>query len=218
MAIAHNGNLINADLLRDELERKGSIFQTTAESEIILRLLAQPSENGGNILAALRRIQGAFSLIIMSEQELIAVRDPFGWRPLALGKLDGAYLLASETCAFDLSHAKFIREIEPGEVLIINENGLRSERPFPEERPAFCMFEYVYFARPDSMIGGVNVGKVRIEMGRELARKFPVEADIVVPVPDSGYYAALGIATELNMPITHDIVRTHYIGRTFLQP
>ena len=180
MAIAHNGNLINADILRDELEHKGSIFQTTADSEIILHLLAQPSENGANVLSALRRIEGAFSLLIMSERELIAVRDPFGWRPLSLGKLDGAYILASETCAFDLIHAEFIREIEPGEVLIIDENGLRSERPFPDQQPAFCMFEYVYFARPDSIIGGVNVGKVRVEMGRELARKFPVEADIVV--------------------------------------
>src|SRR5438093_12434824 len=218
MAIAHNGNLINADFLRDELERKGSIFQTTADSEIILHLLAQPSKNGGNVLAALRRIQGAFSLIIMSERELIAVRDPFGWRPLSLGRLDDAYIVASETCAFDLIHAEFVREIEPGEVLIIDENGLRSERPFPDERPAFCMFEYVYFARPDSMIGGVNVGKVRMEMGRELARKFPVEADIVVPVPDSGNYAALGFARELNIPYEHAFVRNHYIGRTFLQP
>jgi amidophosphoribosyltransferase len=218
MAIAHNGNLINADVLRDELERRGSIFQTTADSEIILHLLAQPSANGGNVLAALRRIKGAFSLIIMSERELIAVRDPFGWRPLALGKLDGAYVLASETCAFDLIHAEFIREIEPGEVLIINENGLRSERPFPDERPAFCMFEYVYFARPDSIIGGVNVGKVRTEMGRELARQFPVDADIVVPVPASGNYAALGFAQQLNIPYQHAFVRNHYIGRTFLQP
>ncbi|PYL72384.1 MAG: amidophosphoribosyltransferase, partial [Verrucomicrobia bacterium] len=218
MAIAHNGNLINADLLRDELERKGSIFQTTADSEIILHLLARPADNGASVLSALRRIEGAFSLIIMSERELIAVRDPFGWRPLSLGKLDGAYVVASETCAFDLIHAEFIREIEPGEVLIIDENGLRSERPFPDERPAFCMFEYVYFARPDSMIGGVNVGKVRMEMGRELARKFPVEADIVVPVPDSGNYAALGFAQELKIPYAHAFVRNHYIGRTFLQP
>src|SRR5437868_8058319 len=135
MAIAHNGNLTNADLLRDELERKGSIFQTTADSEIILHLLAQPSENGANILTALRRIEGAFSLLIMSERELIAVRDPYGWRPLVLGKLDGAYIIASETCALDLIHAEFVREIEAGEVLIIDENGLRSERPFPEERP-----------------------------------------------------------------------------------
>ena len=218
MAIAHNGNLINADVLRDELERKGSIFQTTADSEIILHLLAQPSGNGGNVLGALRRIQGAFSLLIMSERELIAVRDPFGWRPLVLGKLDGAYVLASETCAFDLIHAEFVREIAPGEVLIIDENGLRSEFPFPAEQPAFCMFEYVYFARPDSMIGGVNVARVRTEMGRELARKFPVEADVVVPVPDSGNYAALGFAEELKIPYGHAFVRNHYIGRTFLQP
>src|SRR6266850_799524 len=182
MAIAHNGNLINADILRDELERKGSIFQTTADSEIILHLLAQPTDNGSSVLAALRRIKGAFSLIIMSERELIAVRDPFGWRPLSLGKLDNAYILASETCAFDLIHAEFVREIKPGEVLIIDENGMRSEFPFQPQQPAFCMFEYVYFARPDSIIGGVNVGKVRTEMGRELARQFPVEADIVVRV------------------------------------
>src|SRR5690242_11463846 len=134
LAIAHNGNLINADFLRDELERKGSIFQTTADSEIILHLLARPADNGASVLAALRRIEGAFSLLIMSEQELIAVRDPFGWRPLSLGRLDGAYVLASETCAFDLIHAEFIREIAPGEVLIINENGLRSEFPFQPQR------------------------------------------------------------------------------------
>ena len=178
LAIAHNGNLINADVLRDELERKGSIFQTTADSEIILHLLAQPSNNGVSILTALRRIEGAFSLLIMSEQELIAVRDPFGWRPLVLGKLDGAYILASETCALDLIHAKFEREIKPGEVLIIDENGTRSEWPFPAEQPAFCMFEYVYFARPDSIIGGVNVGKVRIEMGRELDALLVLRAEI----------------------------------------
>src|ERR1700747_2623224 len=164
MAIAHNGNLINADLLRDELERKGSIFQTTAESQIILHLLAQPLDNGSSALAPLRRIEGAFSLLIMSERELIAVRDPFGWRPLSLGKLDDAYILASETCAFDLIHAEFIRDVKPGEVLIIDEKGVRSEFPFQPQRPAFCMFEYVYFARPDSIIGGVNVGKVRTQM------------------------------------------------------
>ena len=218
MAIAHNGNLTNADLLRDELERRGSIFQTTADSEIILHLLAHPSKNGASVLAALRRIEGAFSLLIMSERELIAVRDPFGWRPLVLGKLDGAYILASETCALDLIHAEFVREIEPGEVLIIDENGLRSERPFADVPPAFCMFEYVYFARPDSIIGGVNVAKVRTEMGRELARKYPVKADIVIPVPDSGNYAALGFAEEMKIPFEHAFVRNHYIGRTFLQP
>src|SRR5881397_3665283 len=218
LAIAHNGNLINADLLRDELERKGSIFQTTADSEIILHLLAQPLDNGSSALAPLRRIEGAFSLLIMSEQELIAVRDPFGWRPLVLGKLDGAYVIASETCALDLIHAEFIREIQPGEVAIISDEGIRSEWPFRDESPAFCMFEYVYFARPDSIMGGVNVAKVRTEMGRELARRYPVDADIVVPVPDSGNYAALGFAQELNLPYEHAFVRNHYIGRTFLQP
>ena len=218
IAVAHNGNLINADVLRDELERKGSIFQTTADSEIIPHLLAQPQPNGNSALSVLRRLEGAFSLIIMSEREIIAVRDPFGFRPLVLGKLDGAYILASETCAFDLVHAEFIREIEPGEVVIISEDGIRSEWPFRDESPAFCMFEYVYFARPDSIIGGVNVAKVRTEMGRELARRFPVAADIVVPVPDSGNYAALGFAQELNIPFEHAFVRNHYIGRTFLQP
>ncbi|MDQ6807928.1 MAG: class II glutamine amidotransferase, partial [Verrucomicrobiota bacterium] len=179
IAVAHNGNLINAAVLRDELERKGSIFQTTADSEIIPHLLAQPQQNGCSALSVLRRLEGAFSLVLMSEREIIAVRDPFGFRPLVLGKLDGAYVVASETCAFDLIHAEFIREIEPGEVLIISEEDIRSEWPFRDESPAFCMFEYVYFARPDSIIGGVNVAKVRTEMGRELARRFPAEADIV---------------------------------------
>src|SRR3954452_13936563 len=159
MAVAHNGNLINASVLRDELERKGSIFQTTADSEIIPHLLAQPSKNGGSPLSVLRRLEGAFSLIIMSEREVIGVRDPFGFRPLVMGKLDGAYIFASETCALDLIHADFVREVEPGEVVIIDEHGLHSEFPFAAENPAFCMFEYVYFARPDSIVGGVNVAK-----------------------------------------------------------
>ena len=154
----------------------------------------------------------------MTENEIIGVRDPHGFRPLSLGKLDDAWVLASETCAFDLIHAEFVRDVEPGEIVIINEDGIRSEWPFQEEKPAFCIFEYVYFARPDSIIGGVNVAKVRIEMGRELAREFPVEADIVVPVPDSGNYAALGFAQELNIPYEMAFVRNHYIGRTFLQP
>ncbi len=218
IAVAHNGNLINAAVLRDELERKGSIFQTTADSEIIPHLLAQPLSNGGSALSVLRRLEGAFSLLIMSEREIVAVRDPFGFRPLVMGKLDGAYVFASETCAFDLVHAEFIRDVEPGEVIIVNEEGIRSEWPFRTEEQAFCMFEYVYFSRPDSILGGINVAKVRTEMGRELARRYPVEADIVVPVPDSGNYAALGFAQELKIPYEHAFVRNHYIGRTFLQP
>ena len=217
IAIGHNGNLTNAAVLRDELEQRGSIFQTTVDSEIILHLLAQPAEKNG-VLKALRKIQGAFSLVMMSEHEIIGVRDPFGFRPLSLGKLDGAYILSSETCAFDLIHAEFIRDIEPGEVIVINEHGIRSEFPFETEKQAFCMFEYVYFARPDSIVNNINVAKVRTEMGRELARLHPVEADLVVPVPDSGNYAALGFAQELNIPYEHAFVRNHYIGRTFLQP
>lgn len=217
IAIAHNGNLINADVLRDELEANGSIFQTTNDSEILLHLLNQPTGTRG-ALAALPRARGAFSVVIMSEQEIIGVRDPFGFRPLMLGRLDGAYVLASETCAFDLIHADFVREIEPGEVVIIDKNGLRSEYPFRAERKAFCIFEYVYFARPDSIIDDVNVAAARTHMGRELARLHPVEADLVVPVPDSGNYAALGYSEELGIPFEHAFVRNHYIGRTFLQP
>jgi amidophosphoribosyltransferase len=217
LAIAHNGNLINAAVLREELEAGGSIFQTTVDSEIVLHLLARPAPNAGP-LAALRQIEGAFSFVLMGETEIVGVRDPFGFRPLVLGKLDGAYVLASETCALDLIQAEFIREIQPGEVVIIDENGIRSEWPFREEEEAFCIFEYVYFARPDSQIRGRNVSKIRVAMGRELARQHPVEADIVVPVPDSGNYAALGFSHELGIPFEHAFVRNHYIGRTFLQP
>ncbi len=217
LAIAHNGNLINAAQLRLELEAEGSIFQTTVDSEIVLHLLARPGDTS-NPLAALRRLEGAFSMVIMSEREIIGVRDPFGFRPLALGRLDGAYVLSSETCAFDLIHAEYIREIEPGEVVIIDENGLRSEFPFRKERKAFCIFEYVYFARPDSNLDDMNVKEVRVQMGRELARLHPVEADVVVPVPDSGIYAALGFSEELGIPFDLAFVRNHYIGRTFIQP
>jgi len=220
IAIGHNGNLVNAALLRDELEQVGSIFQTTVDSEIIVHLLAQPIRDSqeSSVLSALRRVQGAFSLVMMGEREIIGVRDPFGFRPLMLGRLDGAYILSSETCAFDLIHAEFIREIEPGEVVVIDENGIRSEWPFKPEKKAFCMFEFVYFARPDSMLDSVTVAKVRTAMGRELARLHPVEADLVIPVPDSGTYAALGFAKELNIPFEFAFVRNHYIGRTFLQP
>jgi len=217
LAIAHNGNLVNAAVLREELESNGSIFQTTVDSEIILHLLARPTGRK-NVLSALRLVEGAFSFVLMGEQEIIGVRDPFGFRPLVLGKLDDAFILASETCALDLVHADYIREIEPGEVVIINDDGIRSEWPFKEERKAFCIFEYVYFARPDSLINDRNVSKVRVAMGVELARLHPVDADIVVPVPDSGNYAALGFSHELNIPYEHAFVRNHYIGRTFLQP
>jgi amidophosphoribosyltransferase len=220
IAIAHNGNLTNAAQLRDELEAKGSIFQTTVDSEIILHLLAQPDNGHDNTLIhTVRRIEGAFSLVIMTENELIGVRDPHGFRPLSLGKVGDAWVLASETCALDLIHAKFVRDIEPGEIVIINKEGVKSLNAFPDQkRRAFCIFEYVYFARPDSTIAGRNVYRARVEMGRQLAREFPMEADIVVPVPDSGNCAALGYSLESSIPFEMAFVRNHYVGRSFLQP
>jgi amidophosphoribosyltransferase len=221
IAIAHNGNLTNASRLRDELEAKGSIFATTVDSEIILHLMAQPSLNGhkNDLVQTLRKIEGAYSVVIMTEKELIGVRDPHGFRPLSIGKIGEAYVLASETCAFDLIHAKFVRDVEPGEIVIINDKGLTSIQAFPEhERRAFCIFEYVYFARPDSIIANRNVYKVRVEMGRQLAREFPIEADVVIPVPDSGNCAALGYSLESGIPYEMAFVRNHYVGRSFLQP
>src|SRR6266542_4300813 len=221
IAIAHNGNLTNAAQLREELEGRGSIFQTTVDSEIILHLMAQPSLNGheNNLLETIRRIEGAFSLVIMTEQELIGVRDPHGFRPLCLGRVGDGWVLSSETCALDLIHAKFVRDVEPSEIVVINEQGLKSIQAFPEqERRAFCIFEYVYFARPDSTIANRNVYKVRVEMGRQLAREFPIKADVVVPVPDSGNCAALGYSLESGIPFEMAFVRNHYVGRSFLQP
>jgi amidophosphoribosyltransferase len=222
IAIAHNGNLTNAAKVRDELEQQGQMFQTSVDSEIILNLLAQPCNRVGrdnNLLETVRRIEGAYSLAILTERELIGVRDPHGFRPLSIGKVDGAYVLASETCAFDLIDAEFVRDVEPGEIVIIDQNGLRSIQAFPaHERRAFCIFEYVYFARPDSTIGGRNVHKVRVEMGRQLAREHPIKADVVIPVPDSGNQAALGYSLESKIPYEMAFVRNHYVGRSFLQP
>ncbi len=221
IAIAHNGNLTNASKLRDELESRGSIFQTTVDSEIMLHLMAQPGFNGqGNdLVQTIRRIEGAYSLAIMTEKELIGVRDPHGFRPLSIGRIRDSWVLASETCAFDLIQAEFVRDVEPGEIVIIGPNGLQSIQAFPEHtRRAFCIFEYVYFARPDSTITSRNVYNVRVEMGRQLAREYPIEADIVVPVPDSGNCAALGYSQESNIPFEMAFVRNHYVGRSFLQP
>ena len=216
IAVAHNGNLTNAAQLRDELESKGMIFTTTVDSEIFLHLLAQPENN---LVRTMRRIQGAYSLVIMTETELIGARDPHGFRPLSLGKVGDAWVLASETCAFDLINAKFIRDVEPGEIVIINQDGVKSIQAFPEhERRAFCIFEYVYFARPDSTIANRNVYKVRVEMGRELARENRIDADLVIPVPDSGNSAALGYSMESGIPYEMAFVRNHYVGRSFLQP
>jgi len=222
IAIGHNGNLTNAAQLREELEARGSIFQTTVDSEIILHLLAQPARGGheSSLVETMRRIEGAYSLVILTGTELIGVRDPHGFRPLSLGRMaSGAWVLASETCAFDLIEAEFVRDIEPGEIVIINEHGVRSVQAFPDhQRRAFCVFEYVYFARPDSTIANRNVYKVRVDMGRQLAREHPIEADIVVPVPDSGNCAALGYSLQSGIPFEMAFVRNHYVGRSFLQP
>jgi len=221
IAIAHNGNLTNAAQLREDLENRGLVFQTTVDSEIILMLLAQPTLGGveNNLVQTLRRIEGAYSLVIMTEQEMIGVRDPFGFRPLSIGKLGDAWVLASETCAFDLIEAKFVRDVEPGEIVIINQSGLRSIKAFPEHtRSAFCIFEFIYFARPDSTISNRNVYRVRVELGRQLAREHPRQADIVIPVPDSGNCAALGYSLASGIPYEMAFVRNHYVGRSFLQP
>ncbi|TDI31074.1 MAG: amidophosphoribosyltransferase [Acidobacteria bacterium] len=220
MAVAHNGNLLNAAALRLELERQGSIFSTSSDSEVILHLVARSSARTleGALVDALSRVEGAYSLVFLMRDRLIAVRDPHGFRPLSLGKLDGAMVVASETCAFDLIGARFVRDVAPGEFLIIDSSGLRSEQPFPPQPTRQCIFEHVYFSRPDSMVFGRSVNQVRRKMGVALAREHPVPADIVVPVPDSGLVAALGFAGESGIPFEFGLVRNHYVGRTFIEP
>ncbi|UCD34713.1 MAG: amidophosphoribosyltransferase [Nitrospiraceae bacterium] len=221
LAIAHNGNLVNALELRDQLEEKGAIFQSTSDSEVIVHLIAASREGGlyERLIDTMKSISGAFSLLLMSENELIAVRDPYGFRPLSIGKRNGAYVVASETCAFDLIGARYVRDVEPGEIVIINRNGLTSFKTLPSLRHAACIFEFIYFARPDSNIfGNQNVNAVRKELGRILARENPVEADLVIPVPDSGVPAALGYAEESGIPFDFGLIRNHYVGRTFIEP
>jgi amidophosphoribosyltransferase len=222
IAVAHNGNLTNAAQLRDDLESRGLVFQTTVDSEIIIMMLAQPSIGGveNTLVQTFRRLEGAYSLVVMTEKELIGARDPFGFRPLSIGRLSGgAYVLASESVAFDQIQAQFIRDVEPGEIVIINEKGLTSIQAFPEQqRRAFCIFEYVYFARPDSVIAGRSVYQVRKEMGRQLAREHGVKADLIIPLPDSGVCAAMGYSEESGIPFEMAFIRNHYVGRSFLQP
>ncbi|MBI5026069.1 MAG: amidophosphoribosyltransferase [Nitrospirae bacterium] len=221
LAIAHNGNLVNAFELKRDLEREGAIFQSTSDSEVIVHLIANSKEKGlyERIIDAFRKLYGSFSILIMTENELIAVRDPYGFRPLCLGEYDGAHVIASETCAFDLIGATYIRDIEPGEMVIINEKGIKSLKPLSDVRHAFCIFEFIYFSRPDSYIfGGLNVNDVRKELGRQLARESPVDADLVIPVPDSGVPAAIGYAEESRITFDFGLIRNHYIGRTFIEP
>ncbi len=221
LAIAHNGNLVSAVDLRTSLEAEGAIFQSSSDSEVIVHLIAHSKGNDlyERVAHAITQISGSFSLLILREKELIAVRDPYGVRPLSLGMKDGAYVLASETCAFDLIGATYIRDIEPGEVLIINDKGLESLKIFNNHRKAFCVFEFIYFSRPDSNIfGGQNVNEMRKEFGRQLAIESNIEADLVIPVPDSGVPAALGFAEVSKIPFDFGLIRNHYIGRTFIEP
>lgn len=221
LAIAHNGNLVNAAEIREELEKEGAIFQSTSDSEVIVHLIAH-SKTGDfyeRVIEALRQVSGAFSLLILRERELIAVRDPYGVRPLSLGQVDGAYVIASETCAFDLIGATYIRDVEPGELLVINEHGLNSMKPLNAPRQASCIFEFIYFSRPDSYIfGEKNVNEMRKKFGAQLARESGVDADLVIAVPDSGVPAAIGFAEESKLPFDFGLIRNHYIGRTFIEP
>jgi len=220
VALAHNGNLVNAQLLKAELEARGSIFSSSSDSEAIVHLIARAQSDDLVEAAAeaLGQASGAYSLVLMNERELLGVRDPHGLRPLSIGRLGDAWVLASETCAFDLIEATFVRDVEPGELVRITPHGLTSYRPFPSARPAQCIFEYVYFARPDSILFGRNVAAVRRALGRRLAREAPAEADLVIPVPDSGVPAALGYAEEAGLRFDHGLIRNHYVGRTFIEP
>ena len=219
-AIAHNGNITNALSLRDELIRKGSIFQSTSDTETILQLVARSDADRtlDRLVDALMQISGAWALVVLTNKKLIGARDPFGIRPLVLGELDGAKILASETCALDIIGAKFIREIEPGEIIVITEDGEESIKPFPNVRLRPCIFEYIYFSRPDSMLDGKSVYECRKSFGKNLAKECPANADIVVPVPDSGVPAALGYSEESKIPFELSIIRNHYVGRTFILP
>ncbi len=221
LAIAHNGNLVTAPELRTSLEEDGAIFQSSSDSEVIVHLIAHSKGNEfyERVAHSVSQISGSFSLLILREKEMIAIRDPYGVRPLSLGMKDGAYVVASETCAFDLIGATYIRDVEPGEILIINEQGLESLKIFSSHRKAFCVFEFIYFARPDSNIfGGVNVNEMRKEFGRQLARESATDADLVIPVPDSGVPAAIGFSEESGIPFDFGLIRNHYIGRTFIEP
>jgi amidophosphoribosyltransferase len=220
IALAHNGNLINASYLKHELERDGAIFHSTSDSEVFLHLISRSRRRTLQeaFIEALRTVQGAFSLMLMTPEYLLAARDPHGFRPLCLGRVDGSYVVASETCAFDLINAEYVRDIEPGEVVRIEENSLESQMPLPKEKPAHCVFEHIYFSRPDSLVFGRTVNTSRREMGKYLAREHGVEADVVVPVPDSGVSAAIGYSQESGVPLEFGLIRNHYVGRTFIEP
>lgn len=221
ISLAHNGNLTNAMEIRAELEKMGSVFQTTIDSEVIVNLIARSHQETleERIVESLQKVEGAYCIVMMTEEKLIGIRDPYGFRPLCIGKTeDGGWVLSSETCGLDTIGAEFIRDVEPGEMVVIDENGLRSIRFTEAKNRALCVFEYVYFARPDSVIDGISVHKARFEMGRALARESKIEGDIVISVPDSGTTAATGFAYEAGIPFCEGLIKNRYIGRTFIQP
>ena len=220
LAVAHNGNLTNATLLRRDLVRRGSLFQSTTDTEVIIHLIARSAalNVADRVIDALRQIEGAYSLVILTQKKLIGVRDAFGVRPLVLGRIGESYILASETCALDIIGATYERDIEPGEMVIIDQSGLRSLRPLGQQKARPCVFEFIYFARPDSISEGTSVYEARKRIGQQLARESHVPADIVVPVPDSGVPSALGYASEAGIPFELGIIRNHYVGRTFIEP
>src|SRR5437667_3740202 len=220
LAICHNGNLTNSYQLRRQLVRRGSLFQSTSDTEVIVHLIATSLKDTvvERLVDALRQVQGAYSLVALSQDAVIGVRDPLGVRPLVLGKLAESWIVASETCALDIIGADFVRDVEPGEIVIIGAGGVRSVRPFIDTPSRLCVFEYIYFARPDSVVEGRSVYETRKRIGQELARESPVDADIVVPVPDSGVPAAIGYAQESRLPFELGIIRNHYVGRTFIEP
>ncbi|HET9262077.1 MAG TPA: amidophosphoribosyltransferase [Vicinamibacterales bacterium] len=220
IAVAHNGNLVNAREVRDDLVRSGSIFQTGSDTEVLLHLYARsraPSVEEA-LTDSIAQVRGAYSLVLLTKNRLIAARDPHGFRPLALGRLGDAWIVCSETCAMDLIGATYVRDIAPGELLVISDGGLRSIHPFPPQPLSQCVFEHVYFARPDSYVFGSSVNEIRTEFGRILAREAPAPADVVVPIPDSGVCAAIGYAEGADLPMKMGLIRNHYVGRTFIQP
>jgi amidophosphoribosyltransferase len=221
LALAHNGNLINATMLRYELEAYGAIFQSTTDSEVIIHLIAHSRADSllARIIDALSQVRGAFSVVLLTDDNVIAARDSYGLRPLCLGRLKDSWMVASETCAFDLIGAEYVREIDPGELVVLDKTGVTSHRPFTQTAPAQCVFEYVYFSRPDSKIfGGNTVYMTRKALGRQLAKEAYVEADVVIPVPDSGVAAALGYSEGSGIPFENGLIRNHYVGRTFIEP
>ncbi|MGH7094493.1 MAG: amidophosphoribosyltransferase, partial [Stellaceae bacterium] len=220
LALCHNGNLTNSYQLRRQLVRRGSLFQSTSDTEVIVHLIATSLKETvvDRLADALRQVEGAYSLVALSQESLIGLRDPVGVRPLIIGRLGEAWILASETCALDIIGAEFVRDVEPGEIVVIGAGGIKSVKPFDHVSKRFCVFEYIYFARPDSVLEGRSVYEARKRIGHELARENPIEADVVVPVPDSGVPAALGYSLESGIPFELGIIRNHYIGRTFIEP